>query len=221
MDPRGVRAVSEQPLLRDLRTEAPDISLSLVDQVFDSNMVAMQRLEIDLAFWPRLHFPDMLEAQEICLSTFVICAPKDHPTLKAAGIGPGDKIPMEIYLSFAHATFSPDGLARADGDLSLANRGLQRQTVVSFPSFSGVYAAVADGGLLGGLPTQLALRYAKQGRITLHPLPIDLDPNHLCMIWNRSLTHDPGHAWLRDKVAGIMAGFSDTPTSDGPVGSHL
>ena len=209
------------PLLKQLQDEAPKIGLRLVDQVFASNMEAMQKLEIDLAFWPRLHFPDTIAAEEICISRFLICAPKDHPKLKEAGIGPGDPIPLEVYLSFAHATFAPDGQPRADGDLALANRGFERHTMVSFPTFSGVYAAVAYGGLLGGLPRQLAMRYEKAGLISLHPMPLPLDDNRLCMIWNRSLTHDAGHAWLRDKVAGIMAEYSDPPSGKDNRGSHF
>lgn len=209
------------PLLKRLVKEAPNISLRLVDQLYETNAAAMQNLDIDIAFLPRIHFPEWMDVQEVCLTSFVIGAPKDNHLFRENGIGPGDPIPMEIYLQFHHASFAPEGYIQADGDLALANKGHSRKVLATFPTFGGIYSAIARGGMLGGLPVELAKRYESYGEISLHPLPVDLPPNHMCMIWNRSFTHDAAHRWLRQTIAKLLSDNSNDERSHTPGIVHV
>ncbi|SMY09183.1 LysR family transcriptional regulator [Flavimaricola marinus] len=196
-------------LLAQLRRDAPGITLQLVDLVFMSTLDAVENFDIDLVFWPRMDTPARLTWQDLITSDFITCAPVDHPRLRRAGIGDGDPIPVDLYCDLDHAHFAPDPSMSTQIDEALAKIGRARRVVVSLPTFTGVYGAVADGGLIGYLPKQFALARKWEGKITMHPIPLPIETNYLTMIWHTRMTHKASHQWMRAQISRILAQFSD------------
>ncbi len=199
------------PLIKRLRQTAPGISLQLVDLVFSSTLDAIEKFDIDMAFWPRIATPVALTSQDLMTSDFVTCAPRGHTRLQRAGIHDGDPIPVDLFCDLDHAHFAPDPAMVTQIDLALAKIGRARRIVASAPTFSGVYRAVADAGLIGYLPRQMANAYNREGKITLHPMPLPTETNYLTMIWHNRMTHKASHKWMRAQISEIMGELSDDP----------
>jgi len=196
-------------LTRRLRDRAPGIQIGMVDTVFETALDSLERFGVDLAFWPHLDFPTWIECEDLFRDSFVLCAARDHPRLARAGIKDGDPIALDLYCDLEHVAFGPDGKPNHLGDKRLAEMGRSRRIVATVSSFRGVYALIARSGLIGGLPWQFARRRKVEGLITIHPTPVDLRGDTLCMFWHRQKTQSPAHRWLRGEVREIMQRYEN------------
>lgn len=197
------------PLMERLRKVAPGVRLHMLDLVFSSTLHSVETFNIDLVFWPRFDRPKHLVAEDIMTSDFVTVAPVGHKRLARAGIGDGEMIPLDLYCDLDHAHFLPELNIRTQIDRALTAHGRARRIVASLPTFTGVYTAVADAGLIGYLPRRFAEKRKAEGKITIHPMPLPIETNYLTMFWHTRLTEKPSHKWMRGQIAEILAPFSD------------
>ncbi|MGO8656932.1 LysR substrate-binding domain-containing protein, partial [Rhizobium ruizarguesonis] len=68
---------------------------------------------------------------------------------------------------------------------ALAALGLQREVVLSVPTFTAVLRSVAATNLVGIVPRRMAVKVAIAEGLAIHPLPFALPPTLLAMIWHR------------------------------------
>lgn len=188
-----------------VQIEAPGVRLQLVDTVPDHYVAALERQNVDLALLPELPFPAWIAHEPLFHAKFAVIARKGHPTLTAAGVAPGDTVPMETFCALGHVLCSPDGRFHGLGDAALAREGRSRRVVMSVPVFEGVLQVVAASDLIALIPRDLAEHRAEAAGITVHPPPVAIAPPLLCMIWHRSRSSDPAHLWLRGIVSEILA----------------
>lgn len=188
-----------------LQTEAPGVRLQLVDLVPDHYVAAFDRQNVDLALLPALPFPAWIEHEPLFHAEFAVIARSGHPALAAARVAPGDVIPMDLFCSLSHVLCSPDGRLHGLGDTALAREGRSRRVAMSVPVFEGVLQVVAASELIALVPRDLAEHRADAAGFTVYAPPVAAPPPLLCMIWHRSRSADPAHAWLRGVVRDILA----------------
>nr|WP_153441011.1 LysR family transcriptional regulator [Sinorhizobium terangae] len=193
------------PALADLlRKQAPNIRAQLVDLVPNSYIDSLEKYHADLALIPNQPFPDWAISQPLFYSTFVVITRSSHPQLTAAGLRPGEIVPMELFCEIGHVLFSPEGNFSAMGDAALARVGRRRKVMMTLPVFSGVCRAVAESDLIALVPRQLAERVAPQIGLEIYHPPMLIDPPLIIAVWHRRSTSNPLHRWMRERITGLM-----------------
>ena len=193
-----------------LQREAPGVRVQLVDLVPDHFVEALERQEVDLALLPEHPFPAWIAHEALFHAEFAVIARRGHPALTAAGIAPGDIVPMDLFCTLDHVLCSPDGRFQGLGDVALARAGRSRRVVMSVPVFEGVLQVVAASNLIALFPRDLAEHRAQPGGVTVHAPPLTIPPPLLCMIWHQRHGNDPAHRWLRGIVREVLS----------PLGRH-
>jgi len=200
------------PRLADLLSrEAPGLKVQLVDLVPDSYVDTLDRYEVDLALIPRADFPDWVVHEPVFLSGFSVIAAAAHPRFAALGVGPGDTVPMDLFCELGHVLFSPEGRLSAMGDAALERVGRGRRVVMTLPVFWGVARAVGTSDRIALLPTQLAHELAPRLGLSVYRPPMPIEPAAICMVWHRRSETSPGHRWLRNLIAGLLAPLDEAP----------
>jgi DNA-binding transcriptional LysR family regulator len=197
------------PLSKELAQSAPGIQIRMVDMLVD-HYHALDNHELDLALVPEMSFPEWVDSERLFGSEFILATRRDHPALTAAGLAPGDVVPMDVFCSLGHIVMSPEGKARTMIDGSLERAGHQRRVVMTMPFFGGVYRTVAQTDFVALLPHQLAHTVRAQIGLDLFRLPVPLPKAELYMIWHRRSTANPAHRWIREQIGRVLAAI------DGP-----
>lgn len=183
--------------------QAPNMLLHLVDLVPDSYAAILEHAKVDMALVPATETPEWIERQPVFTSSFLVIARRGNPRL--ARVAPGAVVPIDLFCDMGHVLFSPEGRARAMGDAALAAVGRQRRVVMTMPVFSGVFLTVAASDMIALLPGPLAHHLAGRLPIEVYAPPMPIAPVRIEMIWHRRHARNPAHAWLRARVAEILA----------------
>lgn len=197
------------PLADLLSREAPGMRVQLVDLVPDDYIGTLERYEVDLALAPDLEFPDWIDHRTVFWSTFSVIAAAGHLRLARAGIRPGETIPLDLFCDLGHVLFSPEGKLKAMGDAALAKVGRERRVVMTMPVFSGVCRAVAGSDRIALVPTHVARHLGPRLGLEVFRPPMHVDRARLSMFWHKRSTASPAHAWLRDRIAELLAALDE------------
>lgn len=188
-----------------VQQEAPGVRLQLVDLVPDHYVEALERQNIDIALLPDQNFPGWIAQEPLFRAEFAVIAREGHPMLTAAGVGPGDAVPMDLFCALDHVLCSPDGRFHGLGDAALAREGVSRRVVMSVPVFEGVLQVVAASDMIALFPRVLAEHRAQGSGIAVYTPPFKVPPPLLCMIWHSRHNNAPAHLWLRGMIREILA----------------
>jgi DNA-binding transcriptional LysR family regulator len=131
---------------------------------------------------------------------YVVLLRCGHP-LRATGLD------LEAYAAASHVVVSPRGHgARALVDDALAELGLTRHVRLAVSSFWSAAFLVAQSDLLAIVPARFAAVCAELIDVTALPLPVEMPPMTLSMMWEEVKHNDPAHGWLRGLVVEAFAG---------------
>lgn len=133
-------------------------------------------------------------ARDLFADRFVLMAAKGHPALK----GP---LTPQAFAALPQAFVSP----RGDGawgpvDAALAEIGLRRHVGLTLTRFSGLPAFLVESGLVAAVPSRYAALPAVTAVCAVRPLPVDVPPFTMRMVWHRSRDEDAAQQWLREGV---------------------
>ncbi|MBL8189886.1 MAG: LysR family transcriptional regulator, partial [Acidobacteria bacterium] len=82
----------------------------------------------------------------------------------------------------------------------LAQKGYARNSALQVPHFASVPFAVAGSDLIATIPERLAMTFQKQLKLQVLPVPLNLPPFRLVMLWHERFHNDPAHQWLRSLI---------------------
>jgi DNA-binding transcriptional LysR family regulator len=196
-------------LAEHLQAQAPRVRVHLVDLVPDSYVETLDRYEVDLAIVPETGFPNWVQSRPAFHSSFSVIARAGHPRLERERLASGDVVPIDLFCDIGHVLFSPEGNSRAMGDAALAQVGRERRVVMTMPTFSGVYRAVANSDLIALLPTALAHHVAVAAGLDIYRAPMPIPTAQLHMIWHRRHSASSAHIWLRDQIGELLAPLNE------------
>jgi len=120
----------------------------------------------------------------------------DHP-LASGGMTVGD------YAAARHGLVSFGGQPSGMVDDALDRLGLKRRVNVVVPQFSAAPMLIEQGDILFAMPEPLARHLGRHFRLAIRPLPMDVPPLNIGMIWHHRSQHDPAQRWLRQTIAAI------------------
>ena len=130
---------------------------------------------------------------------YVVLLGSNHP-LRATGLD------LQAYAAASHVVVSPRGHGtRALVDDALAELGLARHVRLAVSSFWSAAFLVAQSELLAIVPARFAAVCAELIDVTALPLPIEMPPMTLSMMWEEARHNDPAHVWLRGLVVEAFA----------------
>lgn len=110
------------------------------------------------------------------------------------------KITLRQYAEAGHvAVFYKDEGAGVIDSL-LAQKGYARNTVLQVPHFASVPFALAGNDLIATVPERLAQTFQKQLRLQVLPVPLNLPPFRLALLWHERFHNDLAHQWLRNLI---------------------
>jgi DNA-binding transcriptional LysR family regulator len=109
------------------------------------------------------------------------------------------ELTLERYVAAHHVLVSVSGRAHAEVDEALALLGRRRRVLLTVNQYHLAGRVVAQSDLLTVLPRSFVTG-AVPGPVVVRPLPMDIGPLTVDMVWLARRDADPAHRWLRDLV---------------------
>ncbi|MGV7032476.1 LysR family transcriptional regulator [Methylobacterium symbioticum] len=177
-------------LLAYLRAEAPGIRLLLrsIDRAHILEELDTDRVDLAIGFASE---GQMHHKQRLLYRDSYVCL------FDAAQVGLAPPISLEDYLRFPHILTSLRETAHGVVDDALAKLGLSRTLAVTTPRFLVVPFLVRAAPVIATMHARLATYFAGALGLTVSPVPVDLEPVAVSMLWHASYDDDPAHRWLR------------------------
>ncbi len=111
----------------------------------------------------------------------------------------GQDLTLERYVQAQHVLVSVSGRAYAEVDEALARLGRRRRVVLTVNQYHLAGRVVAQSDLLTVLP-QSFVTGSVPGPVVVRPLPVEIGPLTVDMVWLARRDSDPAHRWLRERV---------------------
>ncbi|MDX1299416.1 MAG: LysR family transcriptional regulator [Pseudomonas sp.] len=184
-------------LLAHLSRIAPRVELLVQRDDADSLVPRLVSGALDLAI-DYLHFdsPD-LHYTPLREEPLVVIGRAGHPAF-AGGLS------LEDYQQARHVTVTPRAGRGSPLEIVLGSAKVRRQAALHLPNYLPIPAIVAHSDLLGTVPARLAEAFAPAHALETAPLPFDMPPVQVSLIWHRQQQLDPAHAWLRQQLIELL-----------------
>ena len=196
-------------LMADLAAEAPGVQVVFRPPDPGNLEALMSKAEVDLAVAYLPDAPEGLITSVAFRERFACIARRNHPQLST------DHFPLDLFVDLQHVQVLPRNLPMYGMpiDAALAALGFVRRVALWHPSFQALPAIVAKTDLVATLPRRLAIRAAETLPITVYEPPVPLPTVDFSLYWHARSHEDPGHKWLRAKVAALLRTQDDHPPS--------
>ncbi len=134
---------------------------------------------------------------------FFLVSRKDHPSLSS-----GKPLTRELFSSLDHVGL---GWARARGESPLHSRlargSIERHCQLIVPTLGAIPPILELSNLVALMSERVAGYCVKRWNLQMHPLPFDMDPIPMYLVWHQRFDHDAGHAWLRGALKEACSTF--------------
>lgn len=180
------------PLLRLLRRQAPGLRVAVrpVEAGFVDNLAAGT---LDLALVTPQMATNSLRARRLFDETYVCILREGHPDANG--------LDLDRFCALDHAIMSHDGTQfRGTTDTALDAVGRSRNVVATLPSFLVLMNLVRGSDTIAMIPRRLV--DGAEGLVLRDP-PIAVPGFTKVAVWHERMHHDPAHAWMRDRLAGL------------------
>jgi DNA-binding transcriptional LysR family regulator len=127
------------------------------------------------------------EEKNVCI------AGERHPTIRG-------KITLRQYAEAARVAVFYKDQGPGVIDTLLAQKGYNCQAAIQVPHFASIPFAVADSELIAAIPERLAIKFREQLKLQVLPLPLNLPPFRLTLLWHERFHNDQAHQWLRGLI---------------------
>ena len=214
-----VTAVIVAPLSRELREAAPGVDLVIrpSTRLDLAEQIDLGRIDLALGIFsqvpPRLNARTLIEQGEVLLMrkghpasrrklTLADCAKYPLLTISVGGQEEGavDGFILERGLARQSEMFDRHALEEA-----LADTGQPPRVRVTVPHSLAVPALLRDSDMLSIVPESLGRELTRAGELLLRQPPYRAGKAVTRAVWHRRNDHDPGHVWLRERVAAVAA----------------
>jgi DNA-binding transcriptional LysR family regulator len=204
------------PLLASIRDEAPGIDIVVVPVNERGLAEQLETGEVDVAIMaliegsrtpgPTMSAPGILR-RALLHDRFTCLVRAGHPVFKTKnerrGAGTSSSMSLKTYAGLSHALVSPTGAGPSFVDHLLEEQGLARRIALRVPHFYSALAIVARSDLILTAPAILARLVPHGLAVVTLPPPLRLPQHSINLVWHERFSKEPGHTWLRGKVAQI------------------
>lgn len=184
------------PLLSRLSEVAPRVRVEVRPWAHHKVPEALGRGEADVM----LGFVDKLPAhhrqEALFEETYAVLLRRGHPKVAA-------RLTLKAYAGLRHIMVSQEPGARSGIDRALAEKGLSREVAVRVSHFMNVPGLVVCTDHAAALSRRVAEPFARALGLRLFPLPLQLAPSRVSMVWHESQDGEPGQRWFRAVVTDL------------------
>lgn len=115
------------------------------------------------------------------------------------------RLTLTRYLAVPHLIASASGKLRGPIDDRLSELGRSRRLEAAVAQFSTLPFLLRSAPVLANVPAVAARQYAKEFRLTAHPLPFKSPRFEVSLLWHARHDADPAMRWFRDCVRDVVA----------------
>ena len=208
-------AVIVAPLSRELQQVAPGVDLVIRPSTRLDLAEQIDLGRIDLAIGIFSQVPSRLNARTLISQGEAILMRKGHPASRR-------KLTLRDMAKYPLVTVSVGGQEEGAVGGFILERGLARQSEmfdrhaleealqgeqesprarVTVPHSLAIPELLRDTDMLSIVPASLAVALAKISDLLRRQPPYQAGTSTIRAVWHRRDEHEPGHAWLRDRVA--------------------
>ncbi|KQU80834.1 MULTISPECIES: LysR family transcriptional regulator [unclassified Rhizobacter] len=191
-----LQAALVQPLVLQLRRQAPGVRIALRTLDLAQLAAQMARGDVDLALMTPGDAPAGLRSRHLFDERYVLTGRRGHPRLRR-------KLTAEQFAQLEHVIVSlRGGDFVTPVDELLAALGLRRNVVLSAASFLFVPEMVARSDLVALVPQRLVRDRTDALRIVECPIPV---PGfEVGMLWHERNHAHAGQRWVRDVLKAMV-----------------
>jgi DNA-binding transcriptional LysR family regulator len=187
-------------LMATLASEAPNLQILFKspDRKNLEAMLANNELDLVLGYVPDP--PKELIRRTLLHEPFVCIARRGHPLLRDQSLS------IEHYVELQHVqVLARDATMYGDDiETAIAAIGQVRKVALWQPSFLAVGNVVAQTDLISTVPRRIAAHFAQVLPIEVYDPPLPLPAPDFSLYWHPRSQQDPGHKWLRAKIAALL-----------------
>jgi DNA-binding transcriptional LysR family regulator len=195
--PAGIDALIS-PLLAKRLDEAPGLNFNIASARASrmANELRFGETHIALDYEPLAN--EGYRSELLFKDHFVIIGRENHPGL-IGGLN------ILTYQRLGHVAVSW-GSGRRSSPLvqKLTAATISRKVRMTVPNLPSMLRVVSESDLLGSTWRQVAMRSIREvNGLRMYPMPFEMPPVPIYMVWHESFDNDAGHSWLRDVLRDI------------------
>jgi DNA-binding transcriptional LysR family regulator len=179
-----------------LEETAPRVDLRTIPTTYIDAPMLLEQAEIDLAIGVFPNPGSRLRSYSLLTSPFV-CIMRQHHPLAAK------KLTLERYVQAAHLLVTLSGESTGPIDRLLQDLGLQRRIALTVNQFAVAPGIIAQSNLIAVLPDRIVQLSGVAKQLHIVPLPIELAPTTLKMMWHERNHLEGRQQWLRSRLIEI------------------
>ena len=186
-----------RPLLLSLSEEAPNIKLH-IRPVSDDFTEELRQNKVDLLITAKEAFPRHAEFphEDLFTDRYVCAVDAEHPLVR-------DDITMEQFSTLPYLATSAGRLPSV-AEMELDRLGISRNVEMT-TSFTLGFFLLPGTRLVSLVHERLGRKFQEQLKTRLIDPPFQLSMITEAMIWTQRNTDDPGHRWLRQRLAALAS----------------
>ena len=185
-------------LRKIIENEAPGINIYAHPYTISNGMKMLEDSEVDIAIGvPGLMSHESINTEFLYHSQFICIMRKGHPL-------EGQPMTLDTFVNAEHLLVSLSGDPYGHTDIALNKHGLKRRVAMTVNHFSAIIPLLIETDLISVVPSHAVIKGLKDGLISAHKLPIEIEPISITIFWHKRKQVDPGLIWLRRKIRTII-----------------
>lgn len=183
-------------LIAVVEKSAPNINIRAVPSTHINAPMLLEQAEIDLAIGVFAKPNSRLRSHTLFISPFTCAMRRDHPLAN-------QQMTLEDYIQAKHLLVTLTGESTRLLEPILQERGLKRRIALTVNHFGIAPRLVACSDLLCVLPTRIVEMSEFFSQLHLTPLPIEIVPSIVKMMWHERNHLNLAQEWLRSCLGEI------------------
>jgi len=187
------------PVLMDALTRsAPGVTLNVVAVTSDSlkDDMASGRTDLALGLLPQLQAGFFQQA--LFRQPYVCLMREGHPMARSKALQLAD------FAAANHVRVMAAGTGHGRVDEALERQGLQRHIRLTVPHYVALGDVLGHSDLIATVPERFAQRVLAPFGLVTRSLPVVVEESAIHQFWHGRLHKDPGHGWLRQRIAALF-----------------
>ncbi len=199
------------PVLMDALTQtAPGVTLHVVAVTSASlkDDMASGRTDLALGLLPQLQAGFFQQA--LFRQPYVCLMRQGHPLASQPVLKLAD------FAAASHVRVTAAGTGHGRVDEALERQGLHRHIRLTVPHYVALGDVLGHSDLIATVPERFAQRVLAPFGLVTRSLPVAVEDSAIHQFWHGRLHKDPGHAWLRQRIA-VLFGDAGSRMQERPA----